>query len=150
MQANQLEALISNYAPEESAVAVITGRERRHSISAKNRRLTWYDNVAGVDDLEGLARCTLAIVFGLPAGTGKKQVTHLLASLRDRYATRIVVEDTGSLFSLGDLLALGFEKLPQHGPYAAYLYDPDSPSRRREWNSPRHWANPENFDKYRW
>lgn len=28
-----------------------------------------------------------------------------------------------------------------------YLFDPLLFSTRREWNTPSHWANPENFDK---
>ena len=34
--------------------------------------------------------------------------------------------------------------------YSVYTYDIDTFNHRREWNSPEHWANPENFRRYRW
>jgi DNA-binding transcriptional LysR family regulator len=34
--------------------------------------------------------------------------------------------------------------------HSVYTYDVDSYNRKRDWNSPENWANPENFRRYRW
>lgn len=83
-----------------------------------------------------------------------KTASALLAALRDRYARRTVVVGDSSpgqpaVLTDNDLLALGFEGLPLDSGMA-WLFDPDSESRRREWNNPDHWAHPERFDKRRW
>ena len=34
--------------------------------------------------------------------------------------------------------------------FNAFSYDLNTYNRKREWNNPRYWANPENFHKHRW
>ena len=50
-----------------------------------------------------------------------------------------------------DYLALGFERRgePTDG-IELFWYDADRFNPEREWNNPDHWANPENFKRYRW
>ena len=36
------------------------------------------------------------------------------------------------------------------GSWVAYDYALEDYNPRRRWNNPEHWANPENFDKFRW
>ena len=81
----------------------------------------------------------------------KKDAAHLLSKLRDRYAERTIVAMKGQVLSSQELLALGFVRkdLPSAST-AIYLHDPDEFFTRREWNDSRNWANPENFDRFRW
>lgn len=82
------------------------------------------------------------------SGTGS--ALPCLAALRDRHARIVIVADERECLALTDYLALGFERLEVPGVDRAFIFDPDSATRRREWNNSRDWANPENFDKYRW
>ena len=104
----------------------------------------------GADALDG-RRFDLAIVAGFPRDCREERAASaLLAKLRDRFAPRVLVVDDDRVLSLADYLALGFEGRERDGESRCFIHDPDSPSHRREWNDARHWANPENFDKYRW
>ena len=51
-------------------------------------------------------------------------------------------------------LSLGFTKgvslNTKSGDYQAFIYDIGRYNRRRSWNNAKFWANPENFNRYRW
>lgn len=105
--------------------------------------------VASVADLDGLDRYSLAIVVGQLGDMQKGDLVHLLARLRDRYAERVILRGESSILSSSELMALGFVRFRRAGA-RFYVYDPDTYFEPREWNNSRHWANPENFRKYRW
>jgi hypothetical protein len=147
-----LEELIARFGVSDGkrSCRVIT-RQRGAATDDPDHDLDWMTDVDSHEDLEGLARTALAIVFDQIEHMPPHAATHLLAQLRDRYADRVIVVDGNEVFAIGDYLALGFESLEEHAfAERAFVYDPDSPSRRREWNNARNWANPENFDKFRW
>lgn len=102
---------------------------------------------ATVADLDGLGSYDLGVILDL--GDADEA---LLGRLRDLHTRRLVVSGAAAgRFEPRRMLALGFERHPSpEAPGGAYLYDRDSFNRVREWNSPEHWANPDNFDKYRW
>lgn len=102
---------------------------------------------AGVADLDGLGVYDLGLVLELAAADES-----LLGRLRDLHTRRLLVAgEAARRFEPRRMLALGFERHPSpDADGGAYLYDRDSFNREREWNSPENWANPENFDKYRW
>lgn len=110
--------------------------------------------VRSPDELPGIVgseRFALAIVTAEePPATASHALTQLLAALRDRYAQRVLALDEAETMVLTDYLALGFERLPDADLSGLYLFDPDAASRQREWNNARDWANPENFDRFRW
>ncbi len=103
---------------------------------------------AGIPDLEGAGVYDLVVVLGLSAAAPEP----LLGRLRDLHARRILITgDAAARFAPRDMLALGFENhAGRAGAQRSYLYDRDAYNRAREWNSPENWANPDNFDKYRW
>lgn len=106
----------------------------------------------GPDDLERCGRYELAVVLALGPRAGRTAATRLLARLRDVHALRALVCARG-LPGLGfaEMLALGFERhVSGDGDAAVYLYDRDRYNESREWNSPENWANPDNFERYRW
>lgn len=112
--------------------------------------IEWLTDVSSHQDLDGFLRTSLAVVFDQLEHMTADGARHLLAQLRDRYADRVIVVDAMKVFTAGDFLALGFERAEDETVGRAFVYDPDSTSRQREWNNADHWANPENFNKYRW
>ena len=79
------------------------------------------------------------------------ELAALLAALRDRANRRILVH-VGEARVGGDtdrhLVSLGYRRLS--GGEALYLFDIVSYKDTPDWLSPRNWANPELWDKYRW
>ena len=78
-------------------------------------------------------------------------VAELLAALRDRANRRIVVH-VGEA-RIGDdvdqrMVALGYRRLTADA--AVYQFDIETYKDTPDWLSPRNWANPELWDKYRW
>ena len=137
---------------EAGACVVITRAKCPHTLSeAGAANITWRDDVLSVSDLGSLDRCSLAIVFAQLEHLAKTDAVHLLAQLRDRYAERTLVCDTQKVFTSAELLALGYIKLirPSSGE-RLFLHNPEEFFERREWNNSRDWANPANFDKFRW
>ena len=94
-------------------------------------------------------RFDLAIVSSACALEARPSAAPLLATLRDRHARCVAIVGEEHVFESRELVALGFEQT-ELGESLLWLFDPDAESRQREWNDARHWANPENFDKYRW
>jgi hypothetical protein len=47
-------------------------------------------------------------------------------------------------------IGLGFFRLEEAGTQQLWYYAIDSYNRKRQWNNNRYWANPQNFEKYRW
>ena len=78
-----------------------------------------------------------------------RRVGALLARLRDVHAQSVVALVDG--IASNDLLALRFE--PANRVFdggQVFLSSAAVTDKRRAWNNARHWAHPENFDRYRW
>lgn len=100
------------------------------------------------------ARRRLVLVAGalehLPAQRGEQ----LLALLRDRVAETLYCLADAGQWPAHRMLALGLRPL---GTYprgsrgtALYHFDLFDYKRTPDWLTPRHWANPELWDRYRW
>lgn len=115
-----------------------------------HNHLDWVSSIAAVQ-LDGMsARFKLALIVDLLPHLSKTDAVQLLAALRDRYAERTIVSNEGVL-SGPELLALGYIRQDLASPEKdVYLHDPDEFYSGREWNDDRNWANPQNFNKYRW
>ena len=85
----------------------------------------------------------------------------LIARLRDLHSHRFAVaclhadaHHREGAWSEGDLLAMALSLHRRIAAdevwYSVYTYDIDTFNRKREWNDPTDWANPENFRRYRW
>lgn len=95
----------------------------------------------------------LALVHDALEGVDTAAGQQLLGHIRNSLARRIwLLVDSTSSWSLPTLTALGFRKidLPFGPSIASYLYDLNSYNHKRSWNNSRFWANPENFNKFRW
>ena len=73
-----------------------------------------------------------------------------IARLRDIGCRRVLLLTGPELCCENELRGLGFLPVDALGPHAAFVHDGDLLNQPREWNNSKHWANPENFDKYRW
>ena len=49
-----------------------------------------------------------------------------------------------------DLLMIGFQKEFENKDLIFFAYNLKTYNNKREWNNSKGWANPENFDKFRW
>jgi hypothetical protein len=118
---------------------------------AVSARLTWRCDVQSAAQLEDLERFPVALVIDQIPHMPAQSAVHMLAQLRDRYAERIIVSNEEETLDSQQLLALGFirrEVEPTCGNI--YLHDPAEFYERRAWNDSRDWANPENFNRFRW
>ncbi len=87
------------------------------------------------------------------AGLSRADGTQLLAQLRDQLCEQVfVVVTKASAWSREDMLALAYTLRARSADDQWLLYDHDiaSYNPERDWNTPEHWANPENFERYRW
>lgn len=76
----------------------------------------------------------------------------LLAALRDLEARHVVllVDLARSPLPEAELRALGFRLHARDGEQALFGFELYDYKERPEWLSPRHWAHPELWDKFRW
>jgi hypothetical protein len=114
--------------------------------------------VAPVDALKSLGRFDFALVHRTLERLETETGMALLARLRDIHCPRFAVtwsaiaNDPG--WTDGRFLSLGLalhRRIELDGVITTvYHYDVDTYNPRREWNDSRDWANPQNFDRYRW
>ena len=112
---------------------------------------------AGPRSLEGLGRFDAGLVTGLLGRLDHRPGQEVIGLLRNLHCARLAVVLEPEALARGwtreDLLALEF--LPAASPSTSggtevFVYDIDLYNRERDWNNARHWANPENFEKFRW
>ena len=74
--------------------------------------------------------------------------SRLLASLRDRANRPVVVHLGETVDDRLKMIALGYRAAEGNDP--VYVFDINDYKETPDWLSPRNWANPEMWDKYRW
>lgn len=124
---------------------------RLAALAAPAGRVSRREPVAGLEDLAGLEPADVA-VLACPAGRLLEPgLTQVLARLRDQLAGSVIVScgDTAPEGAVRrHLLSLGYQ--PLDGLPGCFGFDLGSYNPPRDWNTPEHWAHPENFDRYRW
>lgn len=124
-------------------------------------RLTAMRPEEALEQLEDHDRFDYAVLCGALEALSPKDGAALIARLRDlhchRFAVACVHADAHhreGAWSEGDLLAMALSLHRRIAEdevwYSVYTYDIDTFNRRREWNDPADWANPQNFRRYRW
>ena len=130
--------------PEHPLSERLSGVGVIHRIEAR-------DLLAGAGDLP---RQRLGLIAGtlehLPAAEGEA----LLALLRDRLAETLYCLAEPAQWPAARMLALGLRPLGTYqqagGGMALYHFDLYDYKRTPDWLNPRHWANPELWDRHRW
>lgn len=113
-------------------------------------KLSSVSNLTRLEDLPTSAsKPTLALVVLSSRDGLTKLPTHLLGRLRDSGAMRVAVSDPDAMLTAAELLALGYIAT-QGALDRVFLHDPTEYFSTRDWNNAQDWANPENFNRYRW
>lgn len=92
------------------------------------------------------------LVSGMLEILESTQAEQLLAHLRDRVARELVIlVEGGTHWPSSEMIALGFRHIPElMAETRGYYFALETYKRVPEWLNSRFWANPENFNKYRW
>ncbi len=108
--------------------------------------------------LEHLAKIKpidLAIVSEITDSLPKTTATEFLGMIRNYHASHIIVitkiaQASCEQWLLADFLAMGMKHIANTTEYQIFSYAIESYQPKRDWLNSRFWANPENYDKYRW
>ncbi|MBT3504715.1 MAG: hypothetical protein HN475_02960 [Piscirickettsiaceae bacterium] len=104
--------------------------------------------------LNTLPPIDIAIISDVIENLTKVDATQWLATLRNQYAQHLLLivdqQRAEPSWQLTDYLALGFKKRGELNGQLLFSYAIEDYQFKRDWLNSRHWANPENFDKYRW
>ncbi len=104
-------------------------------------------------DAAAIPPAALAIA-ALPADTGVPAARQLIACLRDLKARQLLVFVPEKLLDDTALLGLGLTRQARYEldgeSWQAWSFDIRHYKSVPDWLNPRFWANPENWNKYRW
>lgn len=108
-----------------------------------------------LEQLVDLPTTDLAIISELTETLTKEVATQWLGILRNRHVSHIIViskSDKASQlgWQLTDFLAMGFKLQGCHDNLNVFTYAIEIYQPKRDWLNARFWANPENYNKYRW
>lgn len=82
-----------------------------------------------------------------------QQRNELIAKCRDQIASRVLLEvregEAGEMTET-ECLALGFVRCAITERHHYYLFDLKTYKPAPDWLNPKFWANPQNWDKFRW
>lgn len=114
--------------------------------------------VTHIDRLEHLhanRRFDLGIVFDYLEHCSYAEGSQLLGQLRNLYCDNIWLAVTNSeVWNLNALVGFGFKRQKcwerSGAEICSYFYELKSYNHKREWNTPKYWANPQNWGKYWW
>jgi hypothetical protein len=132
---------------DPSVLAIGIASDELRGISAAKA----YDRLSGPGELPASLRVQLGIVRAPLSFMARKDAEQLLSRLRDVHCETVLLMDPGGSWPQEELRSLGYLEIgcpSEEGP--CYVFDPDLFNEPREWNNASHWANPENFKKYRW
>lgn len=104
-------------------------------------------------ELVTLGRFDFAVLSELLELLNAADAQYVLGRLKNLHTDRflLLVDPARSCLSHDELLALAlapFEHIDDGR--VAWRYDIDLYNPERRWNNPEDWANPENFEKFRW
>lgn len=96
------------------------------------------------------ARADVALLTDDIPDNAKPAFIHDLARLRDLHSRALILLSRNERLTENELRGLGFISRGESGIGTVLVYDPDESNPPREWNNADHWANPENFSRFRW
>jgi hypothetical protein len=143
-----IAALLSEYAP--ASVLVIGEMAPALETASEVTRLAAAE---APEKLEELGRFDFAVVAGLLENVEAAAAETVLGRLKNLHTSHFLLLADPARACLGHdaLLALAlapFEHLADGR--VAWRYDLDRYNPERRWNNPEDWANPQNFDRFRW
>jgi uncharacterized protein DUF6231 len=108
-----------------------------------------------LDKLSTITTVDLAIISDITDTLAKTQALEWLGMIRNCYAQHIIVisnieQSTLQGWQLADFLGMGMKHVATTDKYQIFSYAIENYQLKREWQNSKFWANPENYDKYRW
>ena len=108
-----------------------------------------------LDKLSTITTVDLAIISDITDTLAKTQALEWLGMIRNCYAQHVIVisnveQSTQQGWQLADFLGMGMKHVATTDNYQIFSYAIENYQLKREWQNSKFWANPENYDKYRW
>jgi len=102
-----------------------------------------------------LNKVELTIVTDLTETLAKTEAMQWLGVLKNKLSQHVILildieKARENTWQLTDFLGLGFKLYQQVDGYQIFYYAIESYQIKKDWLNAKHWANPENFNKYRW
>lgn len=96
-------------------------------------------------------RCDIALYLGGPQDFSSQEKIRLLSSARDLLAAHVLAFVPADSLSIDTLRSLGYTLLARpHEDLFAWSFDIMTYKSVPDWLNPRFWANPENWNRFRW
>ena len=150
-------ALLAAHRPERCLALRHDGPPPGLNVPQPHATIEWRHGVVTLAALASAGRYDLAILLDQLEFMSVVDRRHLLVRLRDLHARRIAVcvaATTASEWTASDWRALQLEPgqpfEEQGARYVTYQFDLATYNHERSWNTPEHWANPANFERFRW
>ncbi len=97
----------------------------------------------------------LVIISEITDFLSKREATEWIGTIRNYHSTHIIlitdrIASRLKGWQFSDFLALGLKLMGSTDHEDIYSYAIESYQPKKDWLNNRFWANPENYDKYRW
>ncbi len=121
-------------------------------ITQSSHQLTGPFSLAQLTDLSAFE---VAVVSDLTETLTKTEAESWLGLLKNRHSPHIILVVDRNIaeqkaWQFADFLSLGFKLIKQIDNWQIFHYAIESYQPKKDWLNSRYWANPENFEKYRW
>jgi hypothetical protein len=150
----QLRAMMTD--PGAAGALVITDNEVV-AAAVEGAEPTVMGAAAADGHLDALPRVDLAVVDAEAGFASEASAIHLVSRLRDVHAAQVIVigaRESATQLGRQQLIGLGFRRWATTGEAAQrrrwYEFSLADYKVTPDWLNPRHWANPELWDRYRW
>ena len=154
---SELSTLLSPLLAEFKPQSVLIVGETAYDCyqNQQDTRLQLLKTPFKLESLANLEPIDLAIISEITDTLDKSQARQWLGLIRNCYAKHIIVISESHTSSqqgwqLADYLAMGMKHIGTSEHYQVFSYAIENYQPKREWLNSQFWANPENFDKYRW
>lgn len=142
-------------APFQQRPVLFAGREALTISNDSNLPQPQCTDCFDIEQLDALKNVDIAVVSDLTETLAKTEAMQWLGVLKNKLAQHIIlIVDTEKSADMGwqfaDFLGLGFKLHQQTNQHQFFYYAIESYQIRKDWLNAKYWANPENFDKYRW
>lgn len=148
-----LSPLLTQFQPKSVLVVGETARDfYQDKHDTRSQVLTTPFNL---DELSTITTVDLAIISEITDTLTKTQAVEWLGMIRNCYAQHIIVISdielsTQQNWQLADFLGMGMKHVATTDTHQIFSYAIETYQLKREWQNSQFWANPENYDKYRW
>ena len=145
---------VRKFKPQSVLTAGETARDCLENM--QDTRLLHLATPFSQQQLDSLAQIDLAVISHLVESLSLSEAQQWLGTVRNLYAPHIILITEPELarqrgWQLANFLAMGLTHIAgSNEGLQLYSYAIENYQPKRDWLNSRFWANPENYDKYRW